>query len=269
MKTSKVSFSFLLSFWLTNTETAYAQVCDGICEEGEDLINPIDAVVIGTETKTCATWDQFFMDTVETTEACQTSKMQAKDAGCTCGVLVQCQGICQTSGEVVLNPLFEPENALGRNCAAINNLIVGVPTEAECLEASQRAQDGGCKCGIPVDCPGICGDGDVGNGFEQVTVGNVTRTCIEWDVEIGRIVDPETCATSQESVKAAGCLCVGETAAPSVTPESKGPSPMPMEGDTDAPTATPTVDESSAVSFHRGHLSGLGSILVAVAVAAL
>lgn len=70
-----------------------------------------------------------------------------------------CPGICLTEGESMLNAATDVKiDDKTATCGYFNNeiIVAQVPNDESCVENAVQAANAGCKCGIPVDCPGIC-----------------------------------------------------------------------------------------------------------------
>lgn len=66
----------------------------------------------------------------------------------------------------------------------------------------------GCRCGIPIECSGICPPGDeLLNAGENVKIGNEENLCGIFNLRAQGTIDAEVCTQWQVDAAAAGCRC--------------------------------------------------------------
>ena len=66
----------------------------------------------------------------------------------------------------------------------------------------------GCKCGIPIECSGICPpNNELLNAGANVKIGNEENLCGIFDLQAKETIDAEACNQWQVDEDVAGCKC--------------------------------------------------------------
>ena len=196
--------------------------CPGICPiAGETVINPNFQITLeGGRTASCGElnneWDSIF-DPQECNKVPDLIN-EALAKGCKCGVPVECNGICSTTGEAILNPNLEVElsdNTSG-TCGGLDSTFENTIDAEYCDVITDTLIDEaisqGCKCGVPIQCPGLCVDpNDIEvillNPDAVVNFQNEEITCSEIASLTRTIIDPDVCQPQIDEAIAAGCKC--------------------------------------------------------------
>ena len=196
--------------------------CPGICPiAGETVINPNLQITLedGT-TASCGElnneWDSIF-DPKECDKVPDLIN-EALAKGCKCGIPVDCNGICSTTGETILNPNLEVElsdNTSG-TCGGLDSTFENTIDAEYCDVITDtlidEAVSQGCKCGVPIQCPGLCVDPNDNevillNPDAVVNFQNEEITCSEIASLTRSIIDPDVCQPQIDEAIAAGCKC--------------------------------------------------------------
>lgn len=205
--------AFLHVLLFLGQEVANAQdKCPGICyDDGEELLNRGNTFKIDDVTATCGYFDSQNMQLDDIGTTCEDDSQRVQDGGCKCGVPVNCTGIC-AEGEELLNrdSTFEIDDKTatcgyfdGQNQEQIDGEI--------CEANAQAALDAGCKCGVPIECPGICAEGeDLLNSGDLFTICGLTATCGHFNNQNMEQIDGEVCERNAMNARLAGCNCTGE-----------------------------------------------------------
>jgi hypothetical protein len=123
--------------------------------------------------------------------------------------------MCPNDGDQVTTPdlLVSLSDGTAATCADLDTTFAAILDKDRCDETPaliEEAKSAGCKCGVPVPCPGICTDAN-----DQVTTPNAIVTlpdgtsasCTALDVQLKTVIDPETCVARLDEYLAAGCKC--------------------------------------------------------------
>mmetsp|Transcript_2430 Transcript_2430/g.5165 ORF Transcript_2430/g.5165 Transcript_2430/m.5165 type:complete len:272 (+) Transcript_2430:23-838(+) len=203
----------LLLHLLVSMHVATAQdKCQGICSaDGEQLLNPADEFQVDNRKATCSVFDDLNKGLDDIGTACDDDSQAVQDAGCKCGIPIECPGIC-AEGDEMLNAADEFQVGDRRaTCGYYDTQNKEIIDEEVCTANAQAAQDAGCKCGTPIECPGICAEGETLNdpGLEFEICGT-TATCGYFDSQNQNEIDEEVCSQNAINARVAGCNCTGE-----------------------------------------------------------
>jgi hypothetical protein len=174
------------------------------------MLNAATDVRIGDLTATCGYHDTQAKQ-LDDAEACTSSAAAAASAGCKCGIPIECPGICP-EGEEMLNAATDVRvGDLTATCGYFDMKNQEIIDEEVCKANAEAAANAGCKCGIPIECPGICAEGEtIVNRGEQFTICNTDATCGYFESQNQEIIDEEVCAQNAMNARLAGCNCTGE-----------------------------------------------------------
>mmetsp|Transcript_23914 Transcript_23914/g.49379 ORF Transcript_23914/g.49379 Transcript_23914/m.49379 type:complete len:334 (-) Transcript_23914:319-1320(-) len=214
----------LLLHLLVSMHVATAQdKCQGICSaDGEQLLNPADEFQVDNRKATCSVFDDLNKGLDDIGTACDDDSQAVQDAGCKCGIPIECPGIC-AEGDQMLNAATDVSigNTMA-TCGFYDNKNKEIIDEEVCAANAQAAQDAGCKCGIPIECPGICAEGDqMLNAATDVSIGNTMATCGFYDNKNKEIIDEEVCTANAQAAQDAGCKCGTPIECPGICAEGE------------------------------------------------
>jgi hypothetical protein len=184
--------------------------CPGAClVKGESMLNAATQVNLDGEVATCSFLDLESKKLIGD-EICANMAKKVEDAGCKCGVPIKCPGVCLQDGDSLLNPHLDVVvDGQTEKCEFFESLAQEVIDGDICTEMAEKAAKAGCRCGVPMECPGIClGKGEsVLNSESDVAVGGLGGTCDFFDLQAKEVIDGGLCDKMAADVAEAGCRC--------------------------------------------------------------
>lgn len=206
--------------------------CSGVCYGSEELLNPEALTVVRDSGGTviaielCSSLDSQYKAISADPNTCDLNAFRAQRGGCSCGIPVDCSGICSVEGQTILNPnLAVTIDGADGTCGSFDAEWDSIRDPVLCDAVPgkiEQAIAAGCRCGVPIECPGMCP-----NPGEQVTTPNLLvslsdgtlGTCAEIDALYSAILDPNECARTPgliQQAKSAGCKCGVPVACPGI-----------------------------------------------------
>ena len=119
-----------------------------------------------------------------------------------------CSGICPP-GDELLNAGATVKIGNQQDMCGIFNLQAEETIDPDtCNQWQVDAAAAGCKCGIPIECSGICPSGDeLLNAGATVKIGNQQDMCGIFNLQAKETIDPEVCNQWKVDAATAGCKC--------------------------------------------------------------
>ena len=123
---------------------------------------------------------------------------------------ITCSGICPPNDEMLNASTDVKIGDQFATCGFFNEKAKETIDAEVCTQWQDDAAAAGCKCGTPIECSGICGDGEtLLNRGEDVTICDNVATCGFWDERNKEVIDAEICSQNAANARIAGCNCSG------------------------------------------------------------
>ena len=184
--------------------------CSGICPPDDEMLNAATTVKIGGQLATCGFFD---LQAKETTDAEECAQWQedAAAAGCKCGEPIECGGICAEGDEMLNAATTVRIGDQFATCGYFDVTVKETIDAEECAQWQEDAAAAGCRCGIPIECPGICAEGEtLVNRADYVKSCGTDATCGFFDEKNKEVIDADVCSQNAANARVAGCNCTGE-----------------------------------------------------------
>jgi len=173
-------------------------------------------------------------------------RTEAIDKGCKCGTPIACEGLCPNEADVLLTPnlIVDLPDGNSASCASLDVEVRQFIDAGLCSAAINEALAGGCRCGEPIKCKGICPNKER-KLFDKNTNIIVPWTgkeqkCGDVDKQIKDLIDEITCLQRRDESIQAGCQCGDTTDSPSMMPSiSAAPTVVASAAPTGVPTGSP------------------------------
>ena len=122
-----------------------------------------------------------------------------------------CSGICPPEDEM-LNAATDVKIGGHRATCGFFDIEAKETIDAEeCTQWQEDAAAAGCKCGEPIECSGICAEGEtLVNRADDVNNCGTHATCGFFDEKNKEVIDADVCSQNAANARVAGCNCTGE-----------------------------------------------------------
>eukprot|EP00980_Cylindrotheca_fusiformis_P023249 scaffold10287_cov117-Cylindrotheca_fusiformis.AAC.1 len=122
--------------------------------------------------------------------------------------------MCSDNGDEVTTPdlVVALSDGSVATCAQLDSKFAAFLDPDRCDQVPSLIEEAfaaGCKCGKPIECPGLCpNDESITTPNEEVTLPDGTvGSCTELDEELKAVIDSEVCVSRLDEILAAGCKC--------------------------------------------------------------
>ena len=122
-----------------------------------------------------------------------------------------CNGICSEDEEMLNASTDVKIGDKYATCGWFDAEAKELNNPGDCTNSAEAAATAGCTCGIPIECPGICAEGETLNtlGGEFEVCGQ-RATCDFYDIQNQDVIDGDICSQNAMNARLAGCNCTGE-----------------------------------------------------------